>query len=186
MSLSTIPISRQSQIYSVEPAVMFESVQQTSFLTVFFLLKINSFKACRAPASMTYQVCSSLPVTIFPMHLRHGTETATFGCYRSYTSLGKTPVPKIHGILSSPPSERQDIAQQTSTKISSTSFSMRTFDRDVIALSTLLNEGDGLPLQRLLSVQLAFLTKEEPGWALSRISAIGLIAPSCITISLIL
>mgnify|MGYP001564489405 CR=1 FL=1 len=95
-------------------------------------------------------------------------------------------VPKIIGILSSPPSERYDIAQQTSTKISSWSFSIRTFANDGIALFTLLNSGGGLPLQKLDNAQEAFLTREVPGYALSNTRAIGSTALVAITISLIL
>ena len=95
-------------------------------------------------------------------------------------------MPKIIGILSSPPSDKYDIAQQTSIKISSTSFSIRTLARDGIALCTFMKLGAGLPLQRFDNVQLAFLTNDEPGYALSRISAIGLIAPALMTISLTL
>jgi hypothetical protein len=74
-----------------------------------------------------------------------------------------TPDLMIIGILSSPPSERYDIAQHTSIRMSSTSFSIRILERVGIALATLLKGGQGLPLQRFERVQLAFLTKDEPG-----------------------
>lgn len=86
-----------------------------------------------------------------------------FGWPKSYINLGKTLVPKITGILSSPPSDKYDIAQHTSTKISSWSFSIRTFDKEGIALFTLLKSGGGLPLQKFESAHDAFLTKDEPG-----------------------
>lgn len=121
---------------------------------------------------------------MFPIVLKQGTAMATFGCCSNPTSLGSTPVCKITGILSSPPSDRYDIAQQTSIKISSISFSFRTLARDGIALYILWKSGVGLPLQKFESVQLAFLTKLLPGYALSKIFAIGLIAPAYITISL--
>jgi len=70
--------------------------------------------------------------------------------------------------------------------MSSRSFSINTLARDGIALFTLSKLGAGLPLQRLDSVQLAFLTKDEPGGALSKIAEIGLIAPEEITKSLTL
>lgn len=85
------------------------------------------------------------------------------------------------GILSSPPSDRYDTAQHTSINISSTSFSIRTLARDGTALLTYSKLGAGLPLHRLESVQLAFLTKDEPGFALSRMVEIGVITPAYIT-----
>jgi len=62
--------------------------------------------------------------------------------------------------------------------MSSTSFYISTFARDETARSTLPKGGAGLPLQRFERVQLAFLTKDEPGTALSRMSAIMGMAPS--------
>ena len=50
----------------------------------------------------------------------------------------------------------------------------------------MLKAGGGLPLHKLESVQLAFLTNEDPGYVPSKISDIGLIAPAFITISLTL
>jgi hypothetical protein len=47
--------------------------------------------------------------------------------------------------------------------MSSTSFSIRILERVGIALATLAKGGQGLPLQRFDRVQLAFLTKDEPG-----------------------
>jgi hypothetical protein len=73
------------------------------------------------------------------------------------------------------------MAQHTSIKISSTSFSMRTLARDDTALWTRLKFGAGLPLHRFDKVQLAFLTNDDPGWALSKIFEIGAIAPALIT-----
>ena len=70
--------------------------------------------------------------------------------------------------------------------MSSTSFSMRTLANEPMALATLVKSGAGRPLQRFERVQDAFLTNEDPGCALSRIEAIGSIAPSAITRSLIL
>ena len=63
---------------------------------------------------------------------------------------------------------------------------MRTLANESMALTTLSKAGAGRPLQRLARVQLAFLTKDDPGCALSNMSAIGLIAPCSITMSLIL
>lgn len=96
-------------------------------------------------------------------------------------SLSNTPVFKITGILSSPPSERYEIAQQTSTKISSKSFSIRTLANDGTALLTLSKFGAGLPLHKFERVQLAFLTNDDPGFAWSRMAAIGSTAPAKIT-----
>lgn len=107
-------------------------------------------------------------------------------CYKSYTNLGRTLVYRITGILSSPPSERYDIAQHTSIRISSTSFSIRTFASEGIALLTFSKLGAGLPLHKFERVQLAFLTNDDPGCALSKISAIGFMAPALITRSLTL
>jgi len=100
---------------------------------------------------------------MLPIVLRQGTAIAILGWLRSYTSLGRTFVDRITGILSSPPSDRYDIAQQTSIRMSSTSFSMSTLDSEGIALLTLEKSGAGLPLQKLERVQLAFLTKLDPG-----------------------
>ena len=55
---------------------------------------------------------------------------------------------------------------------------MRTFAKESTARETLANCGDGLPRHKFESVQLAFLTKEDPGMALSKISEIKGIAPS--------
>ena len=63
---------------------------------------------------------------------------------------------------------------------------MRTLASDATALLTLLKSGAGLPLQKFDSVQLAFLTKLDPGYALSSMLEMGLTAPALITISLTL
>jgi hypothetical protein len=55
-----------------------------------------------------------------------------------------------------------------------------------MALLTFAKSGGGLPLQKLDKVQLAFLTKLEPAYALSNIFAIGVTEPALITISLTL
>ncbi len=71
-------------------------------------------------------------------------------------------------------------------RISSTSFSTRTFAREEMALWILENCGAGRPLHRLERVHEAFLTKEDPGWAESRMVAMGSTAPSLSTRSLTL
>lgn len=90
------------------------------------------------------------------------------------------------GTLFSPPSEMYDKDQQTSVNISSWSFSTKTLHRLVIDLLILLKSGDGLPLTKLDRAQLAFLTKDVPDKLLSKIDAIGGIAPELMTMSLIL
>ena len=55
---------------------------------------------------------------------------------------------------------------------------MRTYAKEDTARATLAKCGAGLPLHRFDKAQLAFLTNEDPGMALSRISEINGIAPS--------
>jgi hypothetical protein len=76
------------------------------------------------------------------------------------------------------------MAQHTSIRMSSTSFSITTLAREGMARCTLWKSGGGLPLHRLDRVQLAFLTNDEPGIALSRISEMGATAPALMTLSL--
>jgi len=75
----------------------------------------------------------------------------------------------------------KEIAQQTSPRISSASFSIKTLANEVIHLATNLKLGLGRPLQRFESVQLALRVNELPGVALSNKSAIGTTAPALIT-----
>lgn len=72
-------------------------------------------------------------------------------------------------------------AQQMSPIISSESFSISTLARDGMHLATFFKSGEGLPLHKFESVQLAFLMKVLPGYALSKNSAIGTTAPALIT-----
>jgi hypothetical protein len=69
------------------------------------------------------------------------------------------------------------IAQQTSVKISSISFSISTFVRLAMQLFTFSKSGAGLPLHKFESVQLAFLTKLLLAGILSSKLAIGNTAP---------
>lgn len=59
-------------IWSCRPAVMFDIVHVASFW-MFVLGLVNRLgKTASAPASITTCVCSSVPVTMFPMALRAG------------------------------------------------------------------------------------------------------------------
>lgn len=71
---------------------------------------------------------------MLPIALKQGTEIAILAWPRSWTKRGRTLVERIIGILSSPPSDKYDIAQHTSMRISSTSFSINTLAKEGIAL----------------------------------------------------
>ena len=76
------------------------------------------------------------------------------------------------------------MAQQTSVIISALSFAIKHLAKAGMHGTTCSIGGEGLPRQRLLKVQLVFLTKELPGSLfLSNNSAIIIAAPEVSTMS---
>lgn len=76
--------SMTAWICSFVPAVMFEMVQQASFLMLFLWFAVSRVRRqLRAPQLMTTWVCMSLPVTILPTVRRAGTRTAGDECLHS-------------------------------------------------------------------------------------------------------
>jgi len=71
------------------------------------------------PDLITISVCSSLPVTKLPNILNKGTSTWIYVYFlRCLTKWGTNPVFITYHIQSSSPSERYDIAQEASQRIS--------------------------------------------------------------------
>jgi hypothetical protein len=92
MSLSISPLSRTAYICLTGPAVTLLIDQATSFLIAFFSWLSKFYIAPNAPASRAIYACSSEPVRILPIVLRHATATAIFGCPKLATNFGKIPV----------------------------------------------------------------------------------------------
>jgi len=102
-----------------EPAVILEIVQHASFLIPSFGDDKRERRAGSAPDAMTTWVCKSSPVTILPTERRAGVWTAVDGCMSRSTRRLHTPDSITAWILSFEPSERYEIAQQASMRISS-------------------------------------------------------------------
>merc|ERR1719201_681036 len=106
-------------IWSLLPAVMFEIVQQASFLMPFFGFPNSANKQGSAEKLMMICVCRSSPVTMLPTVLSAGVCTDGDGCMSSSTSLLQTPASMTAWIFSFGPSERYESAQHASVSTSS-------------------------------------------------------------------
>merc|ERR1719247_2979303 len=93
-------------IWSLFPAVMFEIVQQASFLIPFLGLPSKANKQGKAEKLMMICVCRSSPVTMLPTVLRAGVCTDGDGCMSSSTNLLHTPASMTAWIFSLGPSDK--------------------------------------------------------------------------------
>ena len=78
-------------IWSLLPAVIFETVQHDSLRMLFFGLSKSRSRAGRAFALVTVCVCASSPVTTLPIARSAGVWTAADACPSSSTSRGIKP-----------------------------------------------------------------------------------------------
>ena len=106
-------------IWLGEPAVMLLMVQHASFLMPSLGEESSASSGCRAPLATITCVCMSSPVTMLPTERSAGVCTAVDGCISRSTSRRHTPDSITAWIFSFAPSERYEIAQQASIKISS-------------------------------------------------------------------
>mmetsp|Transcript_20155 Transcript_20155/g.77162 ORF Transcript_20155/g.77162 Transcript_20155/m.77162 type:complete len:220 (+) Transcript_20155:486-1145(+) len=151
------------------PAVMLESVQQTSFWMDSELDDLRRyFRRGSTPWSSTSCVWKSSPVAMLPTTRSAGVCTGLSWCMRRPTSSGQAPASMRTWILRLSPSEMYDRAQQASW-MSCVSEDLRRSTRGLTAGWISCIKGAGLPRNRLEMLQVAL--RRRVALLLSRVSS---------------